>query len=304
MKIVERSKGMTNVASIERPVSALASFALAPLTGTIGAEVTGLDLTQDLSDEIIDGLSEALVAHKVLFFRDQPITTDQHLALGRRFGPLEIHPFAQMSMFANDPERPELIVLESTAEKPGAAHVWHSDVSFRPEPSMASILRCRIAPDVGGDTLWANMAAAYEGLDDKTRSLISGLTAVHDWEIFRYGFRKFGAASDDVIAELGRDHPPVEHPVVRTHPVSGEKILYVNANFTRSIKGMKEAESQSLLERLYRQASIPDYHVRFRWRADSIAFWDNRSTQHYASADFFPRHRKMERVTIAGDRPF
>ena len=295
---------MTILESIERPAGKADSFELEQLTGTIGAQVTGIDLTQILPDGVIDELSDALVRHKVLFFRDQPITTDQHLALGRRFGPLEVHPFAMMSMFANDPARPELIVLESTAEKPGAAHVWHSDVSFRPEPSMASILRCRIAPEVGGDTLWANMAAAFEGLDDKTRSLISGLTAIHDWEIFRYGFRKFGGTSDDTIAELGREHPPVEHPVVRTHPVSGEKILYVNANFTKSIKGMKEAESQSLLERLYRQASIPDYQVRFRWRADSIAFWDNRSTQHYASADFVPRHRKMERVTIAGDRPF
>ena len=294
---------MTNVASIERPVSALASFALAPLTGTIGAEVTGLDLTQDLSDEIIDGLSEALVVHKVLFFRDQLITTDQHLALGRRFGPLEIHPFAQMSMFANDPERPELIVLESTAEKPGAAHVWHSDVSFRPEPSMASILRCRIAPDVGGDTLWANMAAAYEGLDDKTRSLISGLTAVHDWEIFRYGFRKFGAASDDVIAELGRDHPPVEHPVVRTHPETGRRGLYINVAHTSHFKGMTEKESAPILDYLFRHQVLPEFTCRFGWRVGSLAFWDNRAAQHYPVNDYNGFRRVMHRITLAGDKP-
>jgi taurine dioxygenase len=279
-------------------------FQVERVTATLGAEVSGIDLSGPLSARIIDAISAALVRHRVLFFRDQAITVEQHLAFGRRFGPLEVHPFNEsLKGFANDGAAPEVIVIESTAERPIAADQWHSDVSFRAEPSLGSILRCRITPDAGGDTLWADMAAAYEGLDDATRRQISGLTAVHDWETFRRGMRAHGV-SEDRIAQLQARHPPAEHPLVRTHPVSGEKILYVNATFTVGVKGMKEAESRPLLERLCRQAHIPDYQVRFRWRPDSIAFWDNRGTQHYATRDFFPAHRRMERVTVAGDRPF
>jgi taurine dioxygenase len=296
---------MSAVETLERnPAVGAAPFGLKRLTGALGAEVVGLDLAQPLTEEVIGAVSDALVRHKVLFFRDQHITRDQHLAFGRRFGPLEVHPFAKhFKGFTNDNAQDEILVIESTAEKPIAADQWHSDVTFRLEPSLGSILRCRIAPEVGGDTLWANMAAAYEGLDDATRSQISGLTAVHDWNVFRDGLRAQNM-SEDFIAQLVAEYPPAEHPVVRTHPVSGEKIIYVNSNFTIGIKGMKESESSPLLERLYRQASIPDYQVRFRWAADCVAFWDNRSTQHYATKDFFPEHRLMERVTVAGDRPF
>ena len=295
---------MNVVESIERPAGPTASFDVERLTGTIGAEISGLDLTRELPDSVIDELSDALVRHKVLFFRDQPISSDQHLALGRRFGSLEVHPFAMLRMFGNDEARPEMIVLDSTPDKPTAADSWHSDVTFQPAPAMGSILRCRIAPKVGGDTLWANMAAAYEALDDATKALIADLKAIHDWDIFRPGFLMQGVLDQESIAKLGREHPPSEHPIVRTHPVSGEKILYVNVNFCKGIKGMKESESRPLLERLFRQASIPDFQVRFRWKVDSIAFWDNRSTQHYATKDYFGQHRQMERVTIAGDRPF
>jgi taurine dioxygenase len=291
------------IQDIDRPAAAEAGFTFERMTATLGAEVGNVDLTGELSDAEIAALEQALVRHKVLFFRDQNITHEQHLAFGRRFGPLEVHPFTFAQVFSNDNANPELIVLESTPEKAVVADSWHSDVSFRPNPSMASILIGRIIPEVGGDTLWCDMAAAYEGLDDATKSLISDLVAIHDWEVFRGGMRQFGVG-EDKIAELVRQHPPSEHPVVRTHPVSGQKILYVNGNFVSGIKGMKESESRPLLERLYRQASIPDYQVRFRWRPNSIAFWDNRSTQHYATRDFFPGHRKMERVTIVGDRPF
>ena len=295
-----------SLAETLEPVAAAkpASFGIEPLTAGIGAEITGLDLSQDLSEATIAAVSAALVRWKVLFFRDQAITREQHLAFGRRFGPLEIHPFADgFKSFNNDQASREILVIESTAEKPVAADEWHSDVSFRRDPSLGSILRCRVTPAAGGDTLWADMAAAYEGLDDATRSHISGLTAIHDWEIFRKGLRRQGM-DEARIAELDAAFPPAEHPVVRTHPVSGEKIVYVNRNFTMRIKGMKEAESQALLERLYALARHPDYQVRFRWRVDSIAFWDNRSTQHYGTKDFFPQHRRMERVTVAGDRPF
>jgi taurine dioxygenase len=287
-------------AAAERP----APFAIEPMTGSIGAEISGLDLSQELTEATVAAVNDALVRWKVLFFRDQAISREQHLAFGRRFGPLEIHPFADgFKNFNNDGASREILVIESTADKPNAADQWHSDVSFRRDPSLGSILRCRVTPAAGGDTLWADMAAAFEGLDDATRSHISGLTAIHDWEIFRKGLRNQGA-SEDRIAELNAAFPPAEHPVVRTHPVSGEKIVYVNRNFTVGIKGMKDAESGPLLERLYALTRVPDYQVRFRWRVDSIAFWDNRGTQHYATKDFFPQHRRMERVTVAGDRPF
>jgi taurine dioxygenase len=294
---------MNMVESVDRPSAQDLGINFERITATLGAEVSGVDLTQELSDAAIAVLEDALVRHKVLFFRDQNISQEQHLAFGRRFGPLEVHPFTFAQVFSNDRTNPELIVLESTPEKAVVADSWHSDVTFRPNPSMASILIGRIIPEVGGDTLWCDMAAAFEGLDDATRSLISGLTAIHDWEVFRGAMHEMRVA-EDKVAELVRQHPPSEHPVVRTHPVSGQKILYVNGNFVCGVKGMKESESRPLLERLYRQASIPDYQVRFRWRRNSIAFWDNRSTQHYATKDFFPGHRKMERVTIAGDVPF
>ncbi len=279
------------------------SFQLERITGTLGAEVSGLDLAGPLSDEMIGQISAALVEHKVLVFRDQPITTDQHIAFARRFGELEIHPFTEGSSgFANSEERPEVIRVESTAEHPLAADFWHSDVTWRETPSLASLLRCRVAPAYGGDTLWADMEAAHAGLDEATRDRISGMTAIHDWHGFRRSLQRAGTAQER-IDELVREHPPAEHPVVRTHPVSGRKILYVNCIFTVSIKGLTEEESRSLLDRLYAQAQRPEYQVRLRWRPDTIAMWDNRSTQHYGVADFHPQHRLMERVTVAGDRP-
>jgi len=294
---------ITDVA--ERPQSqGVYPFKLERITGTLGAEVQGVDLGGKLSDELIRQLTAALVEHKVLVFRDQPITTFQHIALAKRFGPLEIHPFTQPSSgFANSDERPEVIRIESTADRPSAAATWHSDVTFRQTPSLASILRCRVAPAYGGDTVWADMEAAYNGLDETTREWISGLTAIHDWEAFRKNMRRSGVPQER-IDELVREHPPAEHPVVRTHPVSGRKILYVNLTFTAAIKGLPNDESQALLRRLSAQAHRPEYQMRLRWRPDTIAMWDNRSTQHYGVGDFHPQHRLMERVTVAGDRPF
>lgn len=279
-----------------------ASIAITPGRNGIGAEVSGLDLAGRLSDGQVEAIEWALVAHKVLFFRDQDISSEQQLAFGRRFGPLEVHPFASFAGFTSGDEQPALIALESTPEKPQVAEVWHSDVSWRETPSLGSILRITHCPEAGGDTLWADMAAAYDGLDDATRSFVSGLVAVHDWSNFRNHLTKVGAPAEQ-IAALDGQFPAVEHPVVRTHPVSGRKVIYVNAEFTRRIKGMGEAESDALLRRLCGLAAIPDYHARMKWRPGSIAFWDNRSTQHSVMPDV-RGYRRVERVTIAGDRPF
>jgi taurine dioxygenase len=264
------------------------------LSPTIGAEVRGIDLGGPLTDEVIAEVRAGLLEHKVLFFRDQAITTEDHLRFARRFGELEIHPATP-----KDQEHPEILRIQHDEERRGRENTWHSDVTWRPEPSLGSILRARQVPEVGGDTLFADMHAAYEGLPDKVRHQIDGLAAIHDFT------RVFGAGQpEERRQKMMAAYPPVEHPVVRTHPETGRKGIYVNAAFTVAIKGMGDSESSRLLQTLYRQASVPELQCRFRWRVDSLAFWDNRSTQHYAVSDYWPAVRVMERATVAGDRPY
>jgi taurine dioxygenase len=278
-------------------VEAPASLDIRPMTPTIGAEIRGLDLRQALDDAAIAALRRALLDWKVVFLRDQKITTEQHLAFGRAFGALEIHPFSP-----HKPGYPEVLAITHDRDSPGRENTWHSDVTWRLAPSLGSILRAVEVPPVGGDTLFADMYAAYDGLDDATKAEIDGRTAIHDFEPFRRRLRKNGA-SEAEIAAFDRQYPPAEHPIVRTHPETGRKALYVNRAFTRYIVGMERARSDALLPRLYAQAAIPEYQCRFRWERDSIAFWDNRATQHYAASDYWPAVRRMERVTIIGDRP-
>ena len=275
----------------------VSTFNLAPLSPTIGVEVDGVDLTQPLADETLEGLKKALRAWKVLFFRDQDITTEQHLAFARRFGDLEIHPFAP-----EKPGYPEVLAITHNRDSRGRENSWHSDVTWRELPSLGSILRCLECPPVGGDTLFADMYAAYEGLSAEVKAKIEGRTAIHDFAHFRAGMRKQGKTEAEIEA-VNRAYPMMEHPVVRTHPETGRKAIYVNRPFTQHIVGMEKAESDALLEHLYAQAAIPEYQCRFRWQPNSIAFWDNRSSQHYAASDYWPAVRRMERVTIIGDRP-
>ena len=271
-------------------------YRLLHLSPVIGTEVHGIDLTQ-VDKETIDWLKTLLVERKVLFFREQAISMQAHVDFAARFGELEVHPFTP-----NDADHPEVIHLRNDRDRRPRINVWHSDVTWREEPSLGSILRARKVPGVGGDTLFANMEAAYDALDESTRTLIDGLTAVHDNETFLAAMRTQGA-SEAAIEAKRAEFPPSRHPVVRTHPVSERKSIYVNRIFTRRLEGMPAAESQALLERLYFQASIPDFQCRFRWAPDSFAFWDNRAVQHYAAADYWPAERMMERVTIVGDRP-
>ena len=272
-------------------------FDLHHLSPVIGTEVLGIDLGRPLESVIIEFLQELLVERKVIFFREQTISVAQHIEFARRFGDLEVHPFTP-----NDAAYPELIHLDNGPGNPPYINIWHSDVTWRQCPSLGSILRAREVPEVGGDTLFANMEAAYDALPEATKARLDGLVAVHDNTPFLEGMRQRGASEDEIEARRAQ-FPPMRHPVVRTHPVSGRKSLYVNSAFTRYIEGMPKAESDALLAQLYQQANIPDYQCRFRWRADSLAFWDNRGAQHYAAADYHPAVRKMERVTIIGDRP-
>ena len=267
---------------------------VAPLTTTIGAEVTGVDLGDALDDAAIDQIRAALLEWKVLFFRDQHrLDRARHVDFGRRFGELEIHPITPAGQ-----EQPEVFVIPAGG-KFRAPDTWHSDVSWRPEPSLGSILRAVELPPLGGDTLWADMGKAYDLLDDDTKACIDGLEATHDYA------SAFGRGQPpEVQEEMRAQHPTVAHPVVRTHPETGRKTLYVNVSFTRSIVGMDDSDGRKLLRRLYRQATIVDVQCRFRWQPGSVAFWDNRATQHIVSNDFLPAKRTMERVTVAGDKPF
>lgn len=274
------------------------AFALAPLTPTIGAEVEGLDLRRPLPPSALAELRRALLDWKVLFFRDQNITTDEHLAFARNFGALEVHPFAP-----HKAGYPEVLAITHDRDSRGKENAWHSDVTWRLEPSLGSILRAIEVPDIGGDTLFADMVAAYEGLTDEVKQRIDGKVAMHDFAHFRTGMRKRGMSEDEIEA-FNRQYPEVEHPVVRTHPETGRRGLYVNAAFTQTIVGLDEQESKSLLKHLYAQAAVPEYQCRFRWKKNSIAFWDNRASQHYAVSDYWPALRRMERVTIVGDKPY
>ena len=242
-------------------------------------------------------MGAALLDWKVLFFRDQDITTEQHLAFARNFGDLEVHPFAP-----HKPDFPEVLAITHDRESRGRENAWHSDVTWRELPSLGSILRAIEVPPVGGDTLFADMYAAYDGLSDAVKEQIEGKVAVHDFAHFRVAMRKRGKTEAEIEA-FNAQYPMVEHPVVRTHPETGRRGIYVNVGFTQHIVGMDKADSDALLKHLYGQAAIPEYQCRFRWRPGSIAFWDNRSSQHYAASDYWPAVRRMERVTIIGDRP-
>lgn len=269
-----------------------------PMTPTIGAEIEGVDLSRPLAASTVSALRQALLDWKVLFFRDQDITTEQHLTFARCFGELEVHPFAP-----HKPDYPEVLAITHDDKSRGRENTWHSDVTWRVEPSLGSVLRAIEVPPVGGDTLFSDMYAAYEGLKDEVKAKIDGKVAVHDFTHFRQGMRRRGATEEQIRA-FEEQYPMVEHPVVRTHPETGRKCIYVNAAFTLHIVGMEKAESDALLAHLYAQAAIPEYQCRFRWTPNAIAFWDNRASQHYAVSDYFPAVRKMERVTVIGDRPY
>ena len=235
----------------------------------------------------------ALAENLVIFFRDQHLTPEQHLAFGRNFGELHIHPAAP-----SHPDHPELMVIHADKNSPRAnGEGWHSDVSCDPEPPMGSILYIKTCPPKGGDTLFASMYAAYEALSDRMKAYLEGLTAVHDGEENYRGTYKYAGMDDKAT------YPRAEHPVVRTHPVTGQKALYVNRGFTRRIVGVPRDESHAMLNYLWTHAENPLFQCRFRWQPNSIAFWDNRCVQHRAMWDYWPHTRSGFRVTVAGDRP-
>lgn len=277
------------------------------LTCAIGAELIGVSLADAVHDDgLFEQIEAALLTHKVLFLRGQEFSRAEHVAFARRFGSLEDHPIA-----GSDPEHPGLVRIYKNPETPidRYENAWHTDATWRVKPPMGCVLRCVECPPVGGDTMWANMALAYERLPDDIKSKIATLRARHSIEA------SFGAAMPiEKRLALKEQYPDPEHPVVRTHPLTGEKVLFVNAfttHFTNyhtaaNVRYGQDANpgAADLMRYLISQAHVPEYQVRWRWTRNSVAIWDNRSTQHYAVMDYPPCHRKMERAGICGDMPF
>ncbi|NRA09867.1 MAG: TauD/TfdA family dioxygenase [Myxococcales bacterium] len=268
-----------------------------PLTANIGAEVSGLDLREELSQEQVEQLEAALLEHLVLFFRDQAITPEQQIAFSARFGELLVHPFGPIH-----PDYPEIIVLDQVRPVGEGTDIWHADTTYLEEPPLGSVLRAVELPPVGGDTYFGNMFAAYEALSPEIQEMIGGLRAVHDIAVPLVRAEAYGDSKLS-LAEARAQWPPTTHPVVRTHPVSGRKALYVNRNATTHIEGLSERENEWLLPLLCDQVRSPAFQCRFQWEKDSIAFWDNRGSQHYAVPDYDVR-RMMHRTTLLGDRPY
>jgi taurine dioxygenase len=278
------------------------TISCAPIAGALGAELDGVDLSRPLSDDLIGEIRAALLQHHVIFFRDQHLTPEKHLAFGRRFGELQVHDFVEGTA-----DNEEILEVRKEAEETrNFGGGWHTDVSYLERPALASVLYAREVPEYGGDTLFANQHLAYEALSDGMKRMLVGLTAVHSARR-PYGpnaerTHKYGPSSmrfyfsEAALAET-------EHPVVRTHVETGQKSLYVNRTFTIRFKDMTEAESAPLLNYLCDHAVRPEFTCRFRWRPNSIAFWDNRCVQHNAINDYHGRRRVMHRVTIEGERP-
>src|SRR5215472_10623072 len=288
-------------------ISTRGSIKVRQLTCNIGAELSNVNLGVASGDTgLVAEIRTLLLKNKVLFFRDQDITRAEHVAFARHFGELEDHPVA-----GSDPENPGLVRIYKTPDAPMDRYenAWHTDATWREKPPFGCVLRCVECPPVGGDTMWANMALAYERLPDDIKARIATLRARHSIEA------TFGAAMPiEKRLALKAQFPDAEHPVVRTHPETGEKVLFVNAfttHFTNfhtpaNIRFGQDANpgASDLLRTLVSQAFVPEYQVRWRWTPNSVAIWDNRCTQHYAVMDYPPSHRKMERAGIAGDKPF
>ncbi|MFS8980852.1 TauD/TfdA family dioxygenase [Cupriavidus necator] len=277
------------------------------ITCALGAELTGVDLADAIRDDgLFAEIRALLLKHRVLFLRNQQFSRAEHVAFARRFGELEDHPVA-----GSDPEHPGLVRIYKTPDQPNDRYenAWHSDTTWREAPQFGAVLRCVECPPVGGDTMWANMALAYERLPAHIKDQIADLRARHSIEA------SFGAAMlIEKRLALKAQYPDAEHPVVRTHPDTGEKVLYVNA-FTTHFTNYHTADrvrfgqdanpgASDLLRYLVSQAYIPEYQVRWRWEPNSVAIWDNTATQHYAVMDYPPCHRKMERAGIIGSKPY
>ena len=269
------------------------------LTRALGAVIEGVDLAADLPQPVINRLSELLVEHEVMLFPRQPITPQQQCRFAARFGPLHVHPIYPVL-----PDLPEIMVIDTHEGFLPDNDNWHTDVTFSQTPPLAGILAAKRLPAVGGDTLWASAAAAYDGLSAALQQQLHGLTATHSI-VKSFPAQRWGddPSSEGRYQRAVAEHPPVSHPVIRTHPVSGRRCLFVNEGFTTHIDGLTARESEALLTFLFAHIARPEFTIRWHWSVDDIVFWDNRITQHYAVADYLPDRRIMHRATVIGDKP-
>ena len=276
------------------------SITTSRLTRALGAIVEGVTLAEELSPESVDRLGELLVEHQILFFRGQPITPQQQCRFAAHFGELHIHPIYPLL-----PELPQILVLDTHGDFLPDNDNWHTDVTFTQTPPLAGILAAKQWPSAGGDTLWSSNLAAYDALSAPLKGMLAGLTAEHSVvKSFPAGRWGQDPGFKERYQRAVAKHPPVTHPVVRTHPVSGRKALFVNDGFTTHINELNARESDALLAFLFAHAARPEFTLRWQWRVDDIAFWDNRITHHYAVADYLPERRIMHRATVIGDRPY
>lgn len=291
--------------TLERAQAAQLSFEIRPLGGPLGAEVIGLDLNRPVADHELASMRAAFVKHGVLVFRDQRITPEQHIAFSRRFGPLQVHVLNRFHL-AN---HPEILIVSNVVEdgKPiglvDAGADWHSDLSYMPKPSLGALLHSQELPAERGDTLYANTATAYDTLPAEAKKLLEGKTAVHSY-VYRYErLRKLSPWRPELTQQQIDEVPPVEHPVIITHPESGRKILFVSEGFTSHIVGIPRDESDALLKELHQHITRPENVYTHKWQPHDMVFWDNRSTQHYAAIT--PQHlrRTLYRTTVEGDVP-
>jgi len=276
------------------------SLHITPLSSALGAQISGIDLSRDLTALQRDAIEQALLQHQVLFFREQPITPQQQTRFAAQFGDLHVHP-----IYPNVPEQPEIMVLDTALTDVRDNAIWHTDVTFLPTPAMGAVLSAKQLPAYGGDTLWASGIAAFEALSRPLQTLLDGLTATHDFTR-SFPVERFGSTPQDLARweETRRRNPPLSHPVIRTHPVSGRKALFVNDGFTTRINELEPAESEAILKLLFAHGTRPEFTILWRWQENDVAMWDNRVTQHYAVDDYRPQRRVMHRATILGDVPF
>src|SRR6204780_2265256 len=284
----------------KRPQANAMTLTVSRLTPALGALVEGIALADELPQASIDQLGELLVEHQILFFRRQPLTPQQQCRFAARFGDLHIHPIYPVL-----PELPEIMVIDTHGDFLPDNDNWHTDVTFSPTPPLAGLLAAKQIPSVGGDTLWSSSCAAYEALSEPVRRQLDGLTAQHSVaKSFPAERWQNDPAFKERYERAVAKHPPVTHPVVRTHPVSSRKGLFVNEGFTTHINELSAPESEAVLKFLYSHIAKPEFTIRWRWSVDDIAFWDNRNTQHYAIADYLPERRTMHRATVIGDKPY
>ncbi|WP_236198938.1 taurine dioxygenase [Pseudomonas pseudonitroreducens] len=278
----------------------MTSLTIEPLSPALGAVVSGVRLADPLDDAAQRQIEQALLDHQVLFFRDQPLTPTQQANFAARFGDLHIHP-----IYPSSPEQREVIVLDTAVTDVRDNAIWHTDVTFLETPALGAVLAAKQLPPYGGDTLWASGIAAFEALSKPLQQLLDGLTATHDISK-SFPQERFGATDADLarLEEARRKNPPRSHPVIRTHPVTGRKALFVSDGFTTRINELEPAESRAILDLLFAHFARPEFTVRWRWKENDVAFWDNRVTQHYAVDDYRPQRRVMHRATILGDKPF